>query len=79
MTNIGFCEPGTSVLDIQQAGFPDGYVRSACRILGLRWHVYTAEIDRALMPARTGDVPHNYFSIHVDSLLEAVSAILRRG
>ncbi|HEX7391080.1 MAG TPA: glycosyltransferase 61 family protein [Acidiphilium sp.] len=38
LANLGFCDPGTTVLEIQPDCFPDGWTRAACHVLGLRWH-----------------------------------------
>ncbi len=43
LANIGFCHPGTSVLEIQTAAFGDSWIRATCRIFGHRWHLFRAE------------------------------------
>lgn len=42
LANLGFCEPGTRVLELQPDRFADGWTRAACHLLGLRWHVFFA-------------------------------------
>ncbi|MDM0077389.1 glycosyltransferase 61 family protein [Variovorax sp. J2P1-59] len=78
MCNIGFCDPGASVLDIQQEGYPDIYVRSMCHIMGLKWHLYVAEVDHARMAARTGETPHCIFRVDVKALMDAIRTITDR-
>ncbi|MCW8307149.1 glycosyltransferase family 61 protein [Acidiphilium sp. PA] len=42
LANLGFCDPGAKVLEIQPACFSDGWTRAACHLLGLRWQVFFA-------------------------------------
>lgn len=44
MANLGFCDPGTRILEIQPASFVDGWTRAACHLLGLRWQVFFAPV-----------------------------------
>jgi hypothetical protein len=43
LANIGFCDPGAKVLEIQPDLFFEGWTRAACMIFGHRWHVFCAE------------------------------------
>lgn len=54
LANLGFCDPGTHVLEIQPERFADGWTRAACHVLGLRWHVFFAGVtgDPAEGPVR---------------------------
>jgi hypothetical protein len=53
MANIGFCDPGTRVLEIQPEAFVEGWTRAACMLFGHEWGVFFAkcmartESDRA--------------------------------
>jgi hypothetical protein len=42
MGNVGFCEPGTRVFEIQPVAFPETWTRAACMVFGLTWHVFFA-------------------------------------
>lgn len=42
LANLGFCDPGASVLEIQPSCFSDGWTRAACHLFGLRWQVFFA-------------------------------------
>jgi capsular polysaccharide biosynthesis protein len=42
MANIGFCDPGARVLEIQPEQFFEGWTRTACMIFGHRWFVFCA-------------------------------------
>jgi capsular polysaccharide biosynthesis protein len=42
MANVGFCDPGTKVLEIQPDLFLEGWTRAACMIFGHRWHIFCA-------------------------------------
>lgn len=69
MGNVGFCEPGTAVLEIQPTNFPDQFVRSTCRVAGAVWHVFYGAAEP------TAEAP-DAFSVRVDELLGAVDRIL---
>jgi capsular polysaccharide biosynthesis protein len=43
MANIGFCNPGASILEIQAPPLIDSWIKSTSMIMGLRWHVLHAE------------------------------------
>jgi capsular polysaccharide biosynthesis protein len=43
LANLGFCDPGTRVLELQPDCFSDGWTRAACHLLGLKWHVFFAQ------------------------------------
>ena len=70
MANVGFCDPGASVLEIQNEAVTDGWTRAACRVLGLRWHLYSARS----VPGSPGTP----FRVDVKELASAVAEI-RRG
>jgi len=38
--NVGFCESGTCVLEIQRPTYLDGWTRATCDVLGLDWSAY---------------------------------------
>lgn len=40
MGNIGFCETGTKILEIQQPNFMDGWTRATCDVMGFDWSLY---------------------------------------
>ena len=72
MADIGYCDPGASVLEIQQQGAPHGWTRGACRMMGLRWHLFVAEPD---MTPDSPAPPQGAYRIDVPALLDAVRTI----
>ncbi|MCU4160437.1 glycosyltransferase family 61 protein [Acidiphilium sp. AL] len=64
LANLGFCDPGTNVLEIQPERFADGWTRAACHVLGLRWHVFFACVT-----GEPGDGPVREFGFTVDPVM----------
>lgn len=57
LANLGFCDPGTRILELQPDCFSDGWTRAACHLLGLKWHVFFAESRQpTALPAGPGFV-----------------------
>ena len=79
MANLGFCPPGTRVLEIQPDRFVEGWTRGMCFQFAHRWHVYFAHVDSAPVAAADGTSqdPNQVFSFAVDAadLARAVEAI----
>ncbi len=79
MANLGFCPPGTRVLEIQPDRFVEGWTRGMCFQFAHRWHVYFARVDSSPVPAADGTPqdPSQVFSFAVDvaDLSRAVEAI----
>ncbi len=42
MANVGFCDPGTRVFEIQPEAFVEGWIRAACMLFGHEWQVFFA-------------------------------------
>lgn len=75
LANVGFCDPGAAVLEIQHEAGPDGWTRGACRMLGLHWHLYVAETDETALKAYNGRRPQGVFRVDIPSLVEAIRRI----
>ncbi len=79
MANLGFCPPGTRVLEIQPERFVEGWTRGMCFQFAHRWHVYFAHVDSEPVPAADGTMhdPTQVFSFLVDpsDLANAVEVI----
>ena len=79
MANLGFCTPGTRVLEIQPERFVEGWTRGMCFQFAHRWHVYFAKVDSAPVVGSDGTPqdPSQVFSYVVDAaeLARAVEAI----
>lgn len=71
MANLGFCKPGTIVLEIQPDRFIEGWTRGMCFLLAHRWHVFFTTVDSP--PSNDGS-----FSYMIDSslLVSSIKAIL---
>ena len=80
MGGIGFCQPGTKVVEIQPECFLDGWTRGMCFQFAHRWHVYLARVeplpdvdsDRYLLD------PNGPFSYEIDpdNLARAVETVI---
>ena len=79
MANLGFCPPGTRVLEIQPDRFVEGWTRGMCFQFAHQWNVYFAHVDSAPVLAADGlpQNPNQVFSFVVDpdDLMAAVRAI----
>lgn len=79
MANLGFCTPGTRVLEIQPERFVEGWTRGMCFQFAHRWHVYFAKVDSSPVMGSDGTPqdPNQVFSYVVDAaeLARAVEAI----
>ena len=79
MANIGFCHPGTKILEIQPERFVEGWARGMCLMFGHRWHLYVAKVDSEPLTDATGRSldPNQHFAYDIDplDLSRAVSAI----
>jgi capsular polysaccharide biosynthesis protein len=73
--NIGFCDPGTKVLEIQPVDFLEGWTRSSCMILGHQWHVLFA--DSKVLYDRVADQSPRAidYSVDISELRLAIRAI----
>ena len=72
MANIGFCQTGTKVLEIQPIRFPDGYVRATCGVLGLKWYIFSAECSGPVAGERSDDIT---FFVSPDQIAHAMYVI----
>jgi tetratricopeptide (TPR) repeat protein len=54
MANVGFCDPGTRVLEILPDSLPDLMCRGICLTFAHEWSVYFAEIDHPAKAGATG-------------------------
>ncbi len=68
MANIGFCRPGTKVLELQPERFVEGWTRGMCMVFGHRWHVYFAQVDSEPLTDATGQPldPSQHFAFDID-------------
>jgi capsular polysaccharide biosynthesis protein len=69
MANVAFCDPGTTVLEIQPENFFEGWTRNTCMLMALEWHVYFA---RAVDGVARGGA----FTVDVPTLRDAVASVL---
>ena len=74
MANIGFCDPGTKVLEIQPSLFVEGWTRAACMLFSHEWHVLFARSQPATNPDPA--VPAHMLRFEVD-LADLDAAIAR--
>jgi hypothetical protein len=76
MANIGFCDPGTRVLEIMPDIYCDIWVRGACLVLSHEWHVYFAEAEAPIPDGAPGADRLDFrYRIDIPSLKEAVDQI----
>ncbi len=79
MANIGFCQPGTKVLEIQPERFVEGWVRGMCFQLAHRWHLYLAEVRSPPVTGADGTPldPAQHFEYDIDplDLMQAVAVV----
>jgi hypothetical protein len=79
MANLGFCRPGTKVLEIQPERFVEGWARGTCFQLGHRWHLYLAEVRSPPLTGADGAPldPAQHFEYEIDplDLMQAVSVV----
>jgi hypothetical protein len=76
LANVGFCRPGTRVLELQPDWFSDGWTRAASHLLGLRWHVLFARSTAAGAAARAAaGGPEFHFSIDPDGFRTALDTV----
>jgi hypothetical protein len=76
--NVGFCDPGTNVLEIQPVDFLEGWTRTSCMIFGHQWHVLFAE-SRVSFDQATGQLrsPATIeFSVDIAELESAIKAVM---
>jgi len=68
MANIGFCQPGTKVLELQPERFVEGWTRGMCKMFSHRWHVYFARVDSEPVIDAAGQQlnPKQHFSFEID-------------
>ncbi len=71
MANVAFCDPGTTVLEIQPENFFEGWTRGTCMLMALEWHVYFAR-------AAEGSAHGAEFSVDVPTLRDAVATVLQQ-
>lgn len=65
MANIGFCDPGTQVLEIMPEIHSEIWIRGICLTFSHQWHVYFARvIDRP--PAGAVEEDHLNFNYFID-------------
>jgi capsular polysaccharide biosynthesis protein len=78
--NIGFCDPGTKILEIQPDNFVEGWTRSASMLFSHDWNVFFAESSPiASDPLGKPLPPHTMeFSVVVADLRAAIRAIAAR-
>ncbi len=79
MANIGFCQPGTKVLEIQPERFVEGWTRGMCFQLAHRWHVYFPRVELPPLTDAAGKPldPNQHFEYEIDplDLMVAVRAV----
>ena len=80
MANVGFCQPGAAVLEIQPERFFEGWTRAMCFLFGHRWHIYQA-VDVPDFRSLYSDVDgtaETLLAYHVDipEFRQAVSVLL---
>lgn len=73
MANLGFCAPGTRVLEIQPERFVEGWVRGMCFMLGHAWHVYFARVDGPQPDVADGEGHRFAYDVDVAELEQVVS------
>ena len=68
MANLGFCPPGTRVLEIQPERFVENWTRGMCFHFGHDWNIYLARVDSPMIPDATGAAtdPRQVFSFAID-------------
>lgn len=81
LANLGFCPPGTAVLEIQPETFSENWTRAMCFLFAHRWHVYLAEVvekEHLSSGDSKGGIDLAY-RIDPASLTEALTAVDRKG
>lgn len=74
LANLGFCPPGTVVLEIQSESFVDSWIRGLCFHCGHRWRLYVAAVDDPPKPHGPAPRPFTYQIDPID-LMSAVARI----
>jgi len=76
MANVGFCNPGTRVLELQPVEFVEGWTRAACVTFGLEWNVVFANPDP--QPAALSNAqPPLQFLADISALSAALQRVTR--
>jgi len=76
MANVGFCNPGTRVLEIQPVEFVEGWTRAACVTFGLEWNVVFA--NPGVQPAAlSSNQPPLQFFADISALSAALERVTR--
>ncbi|MGC9268881.1 glycosyltransferase family 61 protein [Acidiphilium sp.] len=71
LANLGFCDPGTRVLEIQPDRFSDGWTRASCHLFGLRWQVFFA----TGAPAEIGTAREFQFTVDPGAFRAALATV----
>ncbi len=73
LANVGFCDPGTQVLEILPDCYADGWIRALCRLMGLRWNVFLAPSTDEAQLRGAGCLR---FEVDVAALRGAIRAVM---
>jgi capsular polysaccharide biosynthesis protein len=80
MANIGFCDPGTRVLEIMPEVHVEGWTRGTCLVFSHEWHVYFASVVEPPPGSAEGEARMQFsYRVDVASLREAVRVICGVG
>jgi capsular polysaccharide biosynthesis protein len=78
MANIGFCDPGTQVLEIMPEIHNEIWTRGACLVFGHQWHVYFARVTERAPSEATGVERMNFrYIVDIEPLRDALRHICR--
>jgi hypothetical protein len=75
--NVGFCDPGAKVFEIQPENFFEGWTRAACMLFGHRWFVFSASAatDADDQAATRTEKPRR-FTVDVALLKSAIEIVV---
>ena len=83
MANLGFCDPGVRVLEIQPERFTEGWTRGMCFLLAHRWNVYFARVDSPTQTDEAGQPrdPNQFFAYDIDpqDLGQAIASVVNNA
>lgn len=81
LANLGFCPPGTAVLEIQPEIFSENWTRAMCFLFAHRWHVYLAEVVQKehLPNGESREGTDLAYRVDPASLTEALAAVDRKS
>lgn len=81
LANIGFCQPGCRVLEIQPECFIEGWTRAMCLLFGHEWHVYFAQLIKTHPDGEvSGGKYHDFdFTVDIPELIKAIHCLKNRN